>query len=487
MKIRRFGCSLVVLLCIHLLPQTAHASQAPTPAKLFRAGASTSNITPPLGTAIVGRFGNPPPAEHIHDQLQVRSLVLDDGKTKLVIVTVDNLGAIREVFDEAKRQIHEKTGLPTGQMMMSSTHTHSAASAGGEGDKYRGYGHPLDKYQMFLAGRIVDGVLTALNNLAPARIGWGVGEVPQHVFNRRWRMKPGTPLPNPFGGQDKVRMNPGIGNPNLLEPAGPTDPQLSFLAVQSPEGRPIALFANYSVHYVGGIPQKHVSADYFAVFADRIQALLQADRQDPPFVAIMSNGTSGDVTSTDASGPGNTKTPYAKMQVVADDLARETLRVYKTLRFHDWVQLRGVQQELTLEVRQPTPEMLAYAKKILAKPDTEAPFHRYEKAYALRLQQLKAEWPQKIDVPLQVFRIGDLGVAAIPFEVVAEIGLDLKARSPLKSTFTVSLANGAYGYLPTPEQHKSGGYETWLGTNRVEVDASRKISDKILELFSKLE
>jgi len=74
-------------------------------------------------------------------------------------------------------------------------------------------------------------------------------------------MKPGTVNPNPFGGVDQVVMNPGVGTPNLLEPAGPTDPGVSFISVQSSAGRPIALLANYSLHYVGGVPANDISAD----------------------------------------------------------------------------------------------------------------------------------------------------------------------------------------------------------------------------------
>ena len=87
---------------------------------------------------------------------------------------------------------------------------------------------------------------------------------------------------------------------------------------------------------------------------------------------------------------------------------------------------------------------------------------------ALQLQKS----PETVRVILQAVRIGELGITAIPFEVFSEIGLELKARSPLKPSFTIELANGGYGYLPTPEQHKLGGYETWLGTNKVEVQAS---------------
>ncbi len=87
---------------------------------------------------------------------------------------------------------------------------------------------------------------------------------------------------------------------------------------------------------------------------------------------------------------------------------------------------------------------------------------------------------------MQAFRIGDFAVAAIPFETFAETGLELKAKSPIKPMFVIELANGGYGYLPTPEQHELGGYETWLGTNRVEKEASRKIVAMLLELLEKV-
>ena len=94
--------------------------------------------------------------------------------------------------------------------------------------------------------------------------------------------------------------------------------------------------------------------------------------------------------------------------------------------------------------------------------------------------------PPRIDVPLQALRIGDLAVVTIPFEAFVEMGLELKEKSPFPDTFAVSLANGAYGYLPTAAQHELGGYETWLGTNQVEVQAASKIVATLLEMLGEL-
>ncbi|MCW0221499.1 MAG: hypothetical protein OJI67_24450, partial [Prosthecobacter sp.] len=199
----------------------AHAQE---PIQKFLAGAATSNITPALGGAIVGGFA-PVSSTHIHDELHARCLVLDNGEKRVAIVVCDLLGAARQMFDEAARLVQEQTGIPRDCLLMSATHTHSASSALSE-NRYS-LDEPLNEYQTFVAHRIADGVARAVNNLAPARIGWASGNEPNQVFNRRWFMKEGTVPPNPFGGVDKVKMNPPKG-PNLVKPAGPTDPEISI-------------------------------------------------------------------------------------------------------------------------------------------------------------------------------------------------------------------------------------------------------------------
>lgn len=470
-----------------LLPVSSFAQELS-----FRAGASTANITPSLGDGIAGGWMPLPLATHIHDELHARSLVLDDGKVRLVIMVVDNVELPREVFDAAKRLITEETSIPKERIMMSSTHTHSSTWAGHEinppepslsirNNSIGQYPKPLDDYQRFVVRRMADGVRIALNNLEPARIGWGAGTVPQHVFNRRWKLK--TAVNNPFGVPERVQMNPGIANPNLLEPAGPIDPEVSFLSVQSLKGNPIAVLANYSLHYVGGVPQGHISADYFALFADQLKQLLKADRQQTPFVGIMSNGTEGDINNINFRGPSSTYPPYAKMELVAKDVAQEVFRVYQSINHQEWVPLRAAEMELTLETRRPDAQILSWAENTLKKEKSD---HPLEKVFAERTIQM-IQWPQKIDVILQTFRIGDLGIAGIPFEVFAETGLEIKNKSPFKKSFTIGLANGGYGYLPTPEQHQLGGYETWLSVNKVEKEASRMIVAEILKLFGKID
>jgi len=467
----RFSVVCVVLAFISL---AGHACAAE--ASEFRAGASISNITPPLGVPIVGNWDRPE-ATHIHDDLHVRSLVLDDGEQRLVIAMCDNLHISSELFDEARARLVDTTGIPAENMLLASTHTHSGPEARSPRGSER-----LD-YGAFVVERIVDGVQCAINNLEAAQIGWGSAEEPGEVFNRRWFMKDPQFTANPFGGRDKVRMNPPRGHDALDKPAGPTDPEIAFLSVRSASGRPIALLANYSLHYVGGVPDGHISADYFGVFANRIQELLGADRLDPPFVGILSNGTSADINNINFRNPRGKREPYEQMNHVANLVAEKVHAACQSIPYHDHVELGARASTLTLGTRKPDDVRMAWAREILAKPESET--ETIERIYAGRMQSLR-DRPDTVEIVVQAFRIGEVGIAAIPFETFAETGLHLKEKSPFPMAFTISHANGANGYLPTPAQHELGGYETWLGTSRVEVGAEPAIVDRLLEQFGAL-
>ena len=462
----------------HLLLAVATLNAADA-GRVFRAGAATSNITPELGSSINGGFQDGK-ATYIHDELHARCLALDDGQTRLVMVVADSCVIGRPIFDEAKKMVQEATGLPLENMMMSATHSHSCGTLQAVGQS-----EPSPVYQRFVVRRIADGVRRALNNLAPAKIAHGSANVPNQVFNRRWKMKPGGIPVTPLGvTTDQVKTNPGINNPNLAEPAGPTDPQVSFISVQTDDGKPLALLANYSLHYVGGVGPGHISADYYGAFASRVGELLGAQTQDPPFVGIMSNGTSGDINNIDFRGGQAKEGPYGRIKIVAEDVAQAVAAACKPLKHQDWVKLSVVQKEIELGLRIPSAGEIEKARDVMKQSKLFPRMETMEQVYA-RETVLLADFPKTVSAPLQIMKIGDLCVSAIPAEVFVEIGLELKKRhSP---TFTVSLANAYHGYLPTPEHHRLGGYETWRARSScLEVDASTKIVAGLEELFAKL-
>lgn len=468
---RRF---LGALPALPLIGSYLHA--APAQRKL-RAGAAKANMTLPLGANNGGVILRGGPVKQVHDELHARCLVLDDGVTPLALVICDLRMISRDLVDRAKALAAAALGWPADHMLVAATHTHAAPGLVGiqEG--------PLDRwYADFVILRIADAIRRAAAQLAPAQIGWGSTAKPEHVFNRRWKVQPGAAPANPFGDRnDTVVTNP-TASQEVLEPAGTVDPELSVLSVRHADGRPMAVLANYGLHYVGGYSAGSVSADYFGAFAERLQQLLGVEAGDPPFVAMMSNGASGDVNNVNRRQPGERSLPWEKMRLVADDLAQAAAQVCRQIPYRDTLALGVATKELELGIRRPDDERLRWARAILKDVENRNNLTRTQ-VYAEEALALAAG-PERVSVLLQAIRIGDLGIAAIPCEVFAETGLEIKKGSPLPAAFVTELANGYNGYLPTPAQHAWGGYETWPARSAyLEVDAAPKIRDGVLDLL----
>lgn len=470
-------CVQVVLAAVAIAWPASDVRAVEEQQKVFRAGTYAIDITPVELPVIINGGMTERTADRVNDRLHARCLVLDDGVETVAIVVVDSCMMPRSLLDEAKRLASAATAIPTDHMLICATHTHSAPSVAGC------LGSDVDeRYAAFLPGQIAKGIQMAHQRLAPARVGWAVGKDEQNVACRRWLMKPGTAPTNPFGGtrDDRVMMHPGFNNPNAIRPAGPVDPAVTILALQTRDGRPLALLANYSMHYVGATP---ISADYFGLFCQKIPEMLQVDKaQEPTFMAALSNGTSGDTWLMDYSRP--ERRPYS-LESVASNVAQVACQAYHSTTFHDWVPLVMKERLLTVAVRMPSQEEVSAAREFLRTFEGHKP-RNVPEVYA-RETVLLSQMPPTRELKLQAIRIGDFGIAAIPNEVFASTGLWLKEHSPFPVTMNISLANGCEGYLPPPDQHQLGGYETWRArTSCLEVHAEPKIRQAVLELLQEV-
>lgn len=447
----------------------------------FRAGAAKVDITPTQWPVdMVGSF-----SRRLADQalapLHARAVVVADEQTVIAIVTVDSCYVPQPVFDEAKRRIHLACGIEVDRMLMSATHTHTAPPSR---DRRQVKADPV--YVEQVTDGIAKAVITAHRNLEPAKLGHGVVAIPQHLHNRRWFMRPGGIVANPFGGTDDVvRMNPPRGKGLLDRPAGPIDPDLTVLSLRAKTGRQIAVYANYSLHYVGGIPPKTLSADYFGEFAQLVETETDHNDSDhPPVVALLSNGTSGDVNNINFRDPQPRKKHLEQMRLVAKSVAEQALELADKAEYQSDITLDMAEKRIQIAKRRPNAIQLERARQTLATED-ESSLPSRAKHYARWVVALD-EPPFQSEVVLQAARIGTAAITAIPCEVFAETGLELKEKSPFRPTLNVSLANGHHGYLPTPRQHEWGGYETWMGTNTLEKQASVIIVRTLEQLLAKI-
>lgn len=455
--------------------------------RAFRAGAFAQDITPtklpsPINGNMKGGFSS-----NVTDPMHARSLAINDGAKEIILCVVDACMIPREICEAAKVIAAKATGVPASHLLISATHSHTCATMT---PVFQSDADP--DYVAEVPARIARSLIQAHANLEPADIAWSSDSDPTQVFNRRWFVKTGESYENPFDSMgDTAWMNPGIKNAKVTKPAGPVDPEVAILAVRAKmDQRPIAVLANYSLHYVGGLPA--ISADYYGVFAQELaQRLGAGDTRyagKPAFVGIMSNGTSGNINNVNYSAPAALpkRAPGEQIKIVANSVADAAMRAWAKLAWKPTAPLASAERDITLAVRKASPEELKRAEKLVETTprDKDGQFSDRKAIYA-REALLLDKYPDRVPLKLQAHRIGDLTVAAIPCEVFVEIGLDLKATKPLQQHFTISLANGYNGYLPTPEHHKMGGYETWRArSSYLEVDASTKIAREVKSLLA---
>ena len=441
----------------------------------LQAGAAVVDISPRILPAIKNGGFTEASADRVLDPLHARCLALAAGDQVLVLAIVDSCMIPRELCDQIKQRVHQQTGVPEKNLLVAATHTHSAPSVmdyclGTRADP---------NYPPWLVEQVAAGMVAATKILQPAQVGWTVIEAPEHTHCRRWLKHPDHFDSDPFGQQTvRAMMHPGYQNPQYTGPAGPVDSQLSLISVQSRAGQPICLLANYSMHYFGA---DQFSADYFGDFAREIEQRLGPEKRQAeaaPFVSIMSQGTSGDLHWMDYSRP---QKPNYPREQYARELAELTVAALPRVEYRNDVSLAAAVTELPLRRRVPDEARLAWARELNHARGENRP-GTLPQVYAEQAVWL-AENPEA-NLLLQVLRIGELGIAAIPNEVYGITGLKLKAQSPLQSLVNMELANGAEGYIPPPEQHRLGGYTTWPArTAGLEVEAEPKIVGALLKLL----
>jgi hypothetical protein len=286
------------------------------------------------------------------------------------------------------------------------------------------------------------------------------------------------------GKLDKVKTNPSGAEDKIVKRVSQMDTRLHYLALKEVDDRWIGLLGNYSMHYVGDWPNGTVTADYFGYFSRHIAAKLNAD---DAFVGMLSNGTSGDANIWDFLQPDRyPKEFFKKSELIGNDLAT---RVFEALQNTSWDAdpvLACIYDEIAMPVCKPSSEELQAATEIVKTSDfenIEANEEGLKKLYA-REQVLLNEYPDTVPFPLQAMKIGSCIIGALAGEFFAETGLWLRGK--LKTTyFTITMANGYFGYVPPPHQIELGGYETWRCRTSF-LHSEKEIREKLLTMIQKL-
>ncbi len=414
------------------------------PGAEFQAGAAQVKITPPLGVPLAGYY-HARGAEAVHDDLYSRALVLETAGEKAALVSLDLISTRREWVERARTLIEDETGIPSGNVMISATHAHTGPvlPTSDSGDMERDEPNPAAlKFSEQLPRLIAQSVREAYEGREPARVSAAAGREETLAFNRRYHMRDGS-----------VGWNPGKGNPGILKPAGPVDPQAPVVHFETSQRRPLATYVNYAVHLdnVGG---SQISADLPFTLSDCLARVLGQDH-----VTLWTAGCCGDVNHVDVNWPVPQKghANAARMGIV---LAGEVLRTWPRLAAARDAPLQVRQRTVELPLA-PIDESEVEAARLTVQGTRDSDPGGFMKlVQAHKLLDVHARRGKPLEAEVQVISLGDsLAWVSLPGEIFVQLGLDLKLDSPFPQTMIATLANGSLGYIPNRRAYPQGNYE----------------------------
>lgn len=419
---------------------------------VLKVGVAKTDITPPVGCRMCGYF-NERFNTGTKDPLHAKAIAWIQGETKVVFIACDLIGLSASITADARKQIEARTGTPAGHVIVHGTHSHTGPLYGGAMRNYfhrlaierdgKDAAEPID-YPKFLAEKIAEAAETAINHARPAMLETGIGEETELSFNRRWHLTDGT-----------VQFNPGRGNPKLVRPAGPIDPDLGIVLVRDAETKqPTASLTSFALHLdtVGGTLY---AADYPYYLEKGLQSKFGEN-----FLSIFGTGTCGDINHVDFHLKEAPKHDKIESDRIGSALAERVLETLPRLERQTRPILAVKRTAFEAPKQQYPPERVAIAKRDMAKVGTnQATF--LEQVETVKIVELSEHEPDTVQIEVQAIRLtSDTAIIAIPGEVFVQLGLGIKLNSPFKTTLVIELCNDSPAYIPTKRAFVEGSYET---------------------------
>jgi len=433
------GSLFLVIVCFcpgHCSPQEA-AEEVP-----LQVGVASADITPPLGMPMAGYYSTRL-ATGIHDRLHAKAIYIRGRGVEVLWVFCDLIGIDRQTVLEARKRIKERLGLPGQNVLIAATHTHTGPLYyGARPGSYSSARSDLSSMQRDYIEQLIEGIARSAQkakaSASPSTVSSASGSEGSLSFNRRFHMKSG-----------EVRFNPGRGNPNILRPAGPIDPEVSVLCFRPvDDSNPSAVLVAFALHLdtVGG---RKFSADFPYFMGEVLRK--EYGRNTLP---IFGMGTSGDINHIDVNNQ-NQLTGIKGTQLIGERLASDVLGAIEKERRVEPAPVLVATKILRVPLQKHSPEDVEESRQILQKG--KGPFLDRVRAHKiLSLKHINADF---LDLEIQVFRVGDVALVALPGEIFVELGLFIKKHSPFAATIVVELANDSIAYVPTRKGFSEGSYE----------------------------
>ncbi|EDL58861.1 hypothetical protein [Gimesia maris] len=479
MKMRFLLCHAVTLCVLVLTTTNLQAAETPQ----VKVGFAERDITPEIGMEQPGGYGK---SFHrsFHDPCKVRVAVFDNGKNVVAVVSLDALFIRRVTVDEIRQRVEAKCKIPANSILLHATHSHSSGPMGmilpGEYDHASKFVQELayeksstadTAYLETVVDQSVEAICEAYQKRNASECGAGVGIEEQVAFNRRFFMRNGL-----------TYTHPRPGNPDIVKPAGPVDPEVGVIGVWDEQGQLKGCIVNFVCHATtnpGGI-----SANYIYYVEQVIRGFFGKDT-----VVVFLAGASGDVTQVDNLSKFQRRPSEESSRFVGGRVGAEAVKVLVSMPRGNFETIASKTKMLKIPRRKPSREHLEEALEQVKAGPGKAGATNWIFAKETVLLDARLQKEPVADVEVQAVQLGPVVLLTDPAEFFCQLGLDIKEGSPFPITFPVSLANGCVGYVPTKEafDKNGGGYETRLSSySNLEITAGPQMVEAAVELSKEL-
>ncbi len=415
----------------------------------LRAAVAAVSITPPNGTPLAGYYRKRL-SEGVLDDLYAKAIVFEQGGAKAAVVICDILTLPRHTIVTARQLIESQTGIAGANVMIAATHSHTSPVVSGENTRDAldgGDSVEAKSYTTNLPKLIAQAVAEANRKLAPIKLSATVAQEYGASFNRRFWMRDGS-----------VSWNPPKQDKNIIKPAGPIDPDVSLLYLESQPkdalAQPLASFVNFALHLDTTGGQK-ISAD----FPGHLARLL-AESKGKEFQTVFATGACGNINHRDIRWLDNQKGVGEAFRI-ATILAGAINRSWSSLKPLTSKSIQVRSEIVKLPLAPITDADVTKAKEVYSRL-TDAKTTFQEQVNAFKVLDIVSRNGQPLEVEVQVITVGDdLAFVSLPGEIFVELGQSIKQASPYPFTMIVELANGSIGYVPNRSAYPESNYEVW--------------------------
>jgi len=427
---------------------------------MLEVGFAVREITPTLGSTISGGF-SPRTSKGTLDSLQATVCVMRDAENTIVVIGVDAVSLSHATANRIRTTIAGTLCIPQRNIIVAASHTH----CGGPSNDVLGSVSNAE-YLDQLVARISEAAIAAQEHLQVAQCAQSWTHCDGLALNRRFKMRDGS-----------EQTNPDRSNPDIIAPAGPTDPELGAIAFRTKEGVPLGAIASFACHPTLIWGDKF-SGDFPSYWRSSMREKLH-----PEFTLVFLNGACGDVIPSDSQPEHDGA--VARVRKMGSALADEMIRQMDSASYANVVNVATAHGVVRVKYRRPSSDALESARTLMA---ANGPWDR-EKWQARDLMLLSKQLGAARDVACSVdaMRIGNAIVAAAPWQPFCEFGLTIKKGSRYRPVLLATFANGMLGYVPTPAAFVGGGYEpTLCRGSKLTPDAGDAIVGEFLRVLKQL-